>query len=77
LQEAFIEFGAPQCGFCTPGMLMTAVALLSENPEPTRQQVREAISGNICRCSGYVKVIDAVMAAAEKMRREGSRNGEV
>jgi aerobic-type carbon monoxide dehydrogenase small subunit (CoxS/CutS family) len=77
LQEAFIEFGAPQCGFCTPGMLMTAVALLSRNPDPTRQEVREAISGNICRCSGYVRVIDAVMAAAVKMRQAGNRNEEV
>jgi carbon-monoxide dehydrogenase small subunit len=77
LQEAFIELGAPQCGFCTPGMLMTAAALLSRNPDPTRQEVREAISGNICRCSGYVRVIDAVMAAAVKMRQAGNQNEEV
>jgi carbon-monoxide dehydrogenase small subunit len=77
LQQAFIEFGAPQCGFCTPGMLMAAAGLLAENPDPTRQEIREAISGNICRCSGYVKVVDAVMAAAGRMRQEGSRNEEI
>ena len=77
LQAAFIELGAPQCGFCTPGMLMALVGFLSENPDPTREEARQAISGNICRCSGYVKVIDAVMAAAVRMRQEGSRNEEV
>jgi aerobic-type carbon monoxide dehydrogenase small subunit (CoxS/CutS family) len=74
LQQAFMELGAPQCGFCTPGMLMAAVGLLSENPDPTREEVREAISGNICRCSGYVKVVDAVIAAA-KLMREGADKG--
>jgi aerobic-type carbon monoxide dehydrogenase small subunit (CoxS/CutS family) len=68
LQQAFMELGAPQCGFCTPGMLMAAAGLLSENPDPTRDEVREGISGNICRCSGYVKVVDAVIAAAKRMR---------
>lgn len=72
VQEAFVEAGAPQCGFCTPGMIMTAVGLLEENPGPTRDEVREAISGNICRCSGYVKVIDAIMTAARRMREGGS-----
>jgi carbon-monoxide dehydrogenase small subunit len=72
LQQAFIEFGAPQCGFCTPGMLMAAAGLLSENPDPTRDEVRAAISGNICRCSGYVGVVDAVMDAARRMREEGT-----
>ncbi len=76
LQEAFLELGAPQCGFCTPGMLMAAAGLLSENPDPTREEVREAISGNICRCSGYVKVVDAVIAAAKRMR-EGAGGGNV
>lgn len=76
LQEAFMELGAPQCGFCTPGMLMAAAGLLSENPDPTREEVREAISGNICRCSGYVKVVDAVIAAAKSIR-EGRGNGNV
>jgi carbon-monoxide dehydrogenase small subunit len=73
LQQAFMELGAPQCGFCTPGMLMAAAGLLFENPDPTREEVREAISGNICRCSGYVKVVDAVIAAARRMREGGGR----
>jgi carbon-monoxide dehydrogenase small subunit len=76
LQQAFMELGAPQCGFCTPGMLMAAAGLLSENPDPTREEVREAISGNICRCSGYVKVVDAVIAAA-RMMREGTGKKDV
>lgn len=69
LQQAFINSGAIQCGFCTPGMIMTAKALLDENPNPTRQQVKEALGGNLCRCTGYVKIIDAVMAAAGMMRK--------
>jgi carbon-monoxide dehydrogenase small subunit len=73
LQQAFVELGAPQCGFCTPGMLMAAAGLLAENPDPTREEVREAISGNICRCSGYVKVVDAVIAAAGVMREGGTK----
>ena len=73
LQQAFKELSAPQCGFCTPGMLMAAAGFLSENPDPTREEVREAISGNICRCSGYVKVVDAVIAAARVMRKESGK----
>ena len=76
LQESFMELSAPQCGFCTPGMLMAAAGLLYENPDPTRDEVREAISGNICRCSGYVKVVDAVLAAAKKMREGGTGANE-
>jgi len=72
VQEAFMDAGAPQCGFCTPGMIMTAVAFLDANPDPTRHEVREAISGNICRCSGYVKVVDAIMDAARRIREEGA-----
>jgi carbon-monoxide dehydrogenase small subunit len=72
LQEAFIQAGAAQCGFCTPGMLMAAAGLLAANPDPTRDQVREAISGNICRCSGYVGTVDAIMAAARRMREESA-----
>lgn len=68
LQEAFIEHGALQCGFCTPGMIMSAKALLDENPDPTPDEIKKAISGNICRCTGYVKIIQAVRAAAEKMK---------
>ncbi len=64
LQEAFMNFGAVQCGFCTPGFLMAARALLDENPRPTRAEIIDALSGNICRCTGYTKIIDAVAAAA-------------
>jgi len=67
LQKTFHEFYGAQCGFCTPGMILAAKALLDENPNPTRQEVKEAISGNLCRCTGYVKIIDAVMAAAEEL----------
>ena len=72
LQQSFIEFGAIQCGFCTPGMVIAAVGFLAENPAPTREEIREAISGNICRCTGYQKIVDAVEDAAAKMRRGGS-----
>lgn len=65
LQKAFMEHGATQCGFCTPGMIITAKALLDENQKPTEQEVRQAISGNLCRCTGYAKIVEAVMAAAE------------
>jgi len=68
VQEAFLEVNAPQCGFCSPGMILTAVALLRRNPEPTREEIREALAGNTCRCSGYVKIVEAVSLAAEKMR---------
>jgi carbon-monoxide dehydrogenase small subunit len=68
-QEAFIEGGAIQCGFCTPGMLLTVKGLLDENPKPTREDVITAIAGNLCRCTGYAKIIDAVLKAAAKMRR--------
>ncbi|MBC7259342.1 MAG: (2Fe-2S)-binding protein [Chloroflexi bacterium] len=64
LQLAFHEHYAAQCGFCTPGMLMAAKALLDENPKPTREEVKEALSGNLCRCTGYVKIVEAVLAAA-------------
>jgi carbon-monoxide dehydrogenase small subunit len=66
LQMTFIKKGAVQCGFCTPGMLMTAVSLLNENPNPTEEEVRRAISGNLCRCTGYQNIVDAVLSAAEK-----------
>jgi carbon-monoxide dehydrogenase small subunit len=65
IREAFIEAGAIQCGFCTPGMAVAAHALLSTNPRPTRDEIVEAISGNLCRCTGYVKIIEAVSKAAE------------
>lgn len=66
LQEAFLEKHAVQCGFCTPGMLMSAKALLLRNPDPTEAEIRRAMSGNLCRCTGYEAIIDAVKTAAEK-----------
>ena len=65
LQQAFVDYEALQCGFCTPGMLLSAKALLDSNPRPTREQIREAISGNLCRCTGYQKIVDAVEAVAK------------
>jgi Aerobic-type carbon monoxide dehydrogenase, small subunit CoxS/CutS homologs len=65
LQRCFIENGAVQCGFCTPGMLMSAYALLQHNPCPSRQEIREAISGNLCRCTGYVPIINSIEAAVK------------
>ncbi|HET8853635.1 MAG TPA: molybdopterin cofactor-binding domain-containing protein, partial [Ktedonobacteraceae bacterium] len=70
LQEAFVEIGAVQCGFCTPGMLLSAYALLQGNPHPTEDEVRDALSGNLCRCTGYVKPAQAVMRAAASLRGE-------
>ncbi len=67
LQQAFIEYGAIQCGFCTPGLIVAGKALLDHNPHPSRQDVKLALSGNFCRCTGYEQVIEAVLAAAEKM----------
>jgi aerobic-type carbon monoxide dehydrogenase small subunit (CoxS/CutS family) len=67
LQQAFAELGAAQCGYCTPGMLMTAQALLASTPQPTRQEIREALAGNLCRCTGYTKILDAVEMAALRM----------
>jgi len=64
LQQAFVDYEALQCGFCTPGMLMSAKALLDANPKPTREEIREAISGNLCRCTGYQKIVDAIEAVA-------------
>jgi carbon-monoxide dehydrogenase small subunit len=63
-----VKYAAIQCGFCTPGMVMAAVAFLDENPEPTTEEVRRAISGNLCRCTGYQQIVDAVMAAASAMK---------
>jgi len=68
LQEAFREAHAVQCGFCTPGFLMGLVPFLEENPNPTEEEIREAVSGNLCRCTGYQHIVDAVKLAAEKMR---------
>lgn len=65
VQEAFVQQGAVQCGYCTPGMILSGRALLDRQPNPTREEVSEAISGNICRCTGYIKIVDAIMAAAK------------
>jgi len=73
VQEAFIKHGAVQCGYCTPGMILSAKALLDKNLNPTEDEVREAIAGNLCRCTGYVKVVKAILAAAE-MIREGRKS---
>src|SRR5215471_2562355 len=69
LQQAFAELGAAQCGYCTPGILLTAQALLGERPAPSRDEVRAALAGNLCRCTGYTKILDAVELAALRMRR--------
>ncbi len=68
LQEAFIEHFAIQCGYCTPGMIMAAKALLDENPTAGEEEVRKALGGNICRCTGYVKIVEAVLAARDKLK---------
>jgi aerobic-type carbon monoxide dehydrogenase small subunit (CoxS/CutS family) len=68
LQQAFAELGAAQCGYCTPGFLLVAEALLREEPRPTRVQIAEALAGNLCRCTGYLKIFEAVELAAERMR---------
>ena len=66
VQEAFVEAGAVQCGFCTPGLVVAAADLLSRSPRPAEDEIREALSGNLCRCTGYAKIIDAVQLAAER-----------
>lgn len=66
LQKSFIDHGAVQCGFCTPGMIISAKALLDKNAQPSREQIREAISGNLCRCTGYKKIIDAISSATQE-----------
>jgi carbon-monoxide dehydrogenase small subunit len=67
IQEAFLEKAGVQCGFCTPGMIMSAKALLDHNPNPTEDEIRHALAGNMCRCTGYVQIVDSIMTAAEKM----------
>jgi len=69
LQKSFIDHGAIQCGYCTPGMILTSKALLDENPNPTPEDVKTALAGNLCRCTGYVKIVDAVMAAADEIKK--------
>ncbi len=71
IQQAFIDYGAIQCGFCTPGMILSTKALLDESPNPTSEEVKKALAGNLCRCTGYVKIIDAVLAAAGTVGKGG------
>ncbi len=71
IQEGFMEEHGLQCGFCTPGMMMTSVALLAKNPNPTEDEIRHGIAGNLCRCTGYVNIVKSVQYAANKMREDG------
>jgi carbon-monoxide dehydrogenase small subunit len=73
LQQAFAELGAAQCGYCTPGILLTAQALLADDRQPPRRRIREALAGNLCRCTGYTKILDAVELAALRMAQTGGR----
>ncbi len=75
LQQAFAELGAAQCGYCTPGILLTAKALLADDPSPTRQRIREALAGNLCRCTGYTKILDAVELASLRMTTDSPTVG--
>lgn len=77
VQEAFLEKGAVQCGFCTPGMIMSTKALLNENPNPSRDDIKRGLSGNLCRCTGYIKIFDAVEEAAKRQNTAAaSQKGE-
>jgi carbon-monoxide dehydrogenase small subunit len=76
IQEAFIEKGAIQCGYCTPGMEMSALHLLSRNPNPTDIEIRNGLSGNLCRCTGYTKIVDAIHSAADKMKENKAGGGQ-
>jgi carbon-monoxide dehydrogenase small subunit len=67
IQKAFVEHGAVQCGFCTPGMVLSAKALLDENPKPTEEEIRNGIAGNLCRCTGYLQIIEAIRAASNQL----------
>ena len=70
IQQAYVDKGAVQCGFCTPGMIMATKVLLDENPDPKREDIKRGLSGNLCRCTGYIKIVDAVEAAAKQMKGE-------
>jgi carbon-monoxide dehydrogenase small subunit len=76
IQEAFIETGAVQCGFCTPGMILAAKKLLEENPHPDEEEIKRGISGNLCRCTGYQKIFDAIKLAANRLSKKGDGRGE-
>lgn len=69
IQEAFVEKGGVQCGFCSPGMIMTTKALLDDNSDPTDDEIREGISGNLCRCTGYIQIVDSIKEASNRLRR--------
>lgn len=73
IQQAFIDHGAIQCGYCTPGMIMSAKALLLKNPHPGEEEIKTALAGNLCRCTGYNKIVKAVQQAADKMMQDGTR----
>ena len=75
IQDCFWEAHAMQCGFCTPGMLMSGQALLQTNPDPSDDEIREAISGNLCRCTGYAQIVEAIRLAADRLREEGPSGG--
>jgi len=76
VQEAFIETGAVQCGFCTPGMILAVKKLLEENPHPNEEEIKRGISGNLCRCTGYQKIFDAIKLAANRLSKKGGGRGE-
>jgi carbon-monoxide dehydrogenase small subunit len=73
LQQAFVDHGAIQCGFCTPGMILSSKALLDRNPKPTENEVKDAIVGNLCRCTGYAKIIEAILAASQTLIKDRER----
>lgn len=75
LQEAFVDRGAVQCGYCTPAMVLAAMSLIQRNPDPTVEDVKDALSGTLCRCTGYVKPVEAVLAAAQQMRKTAVTGG--
>jgi carbon-monoxide dehydrogenase small subunit len=75
LQETFAELGAAQCGYCTPGIMLSGAALLRDNPQPTREEIKEALAGNLCRCTGYTKIYEAVEAAAGRMAQSDAKTG--
>jgi carbon-monoxide dehydrogenase small subunit len=73
IQKAFVDHGAIQCGFCTPGMIMSAKALLDRNPNPSEEEIKTGIEGNFCRCTGYLKIVEAIQASAEEMKDKATK----